>query len=334
MRSRIRSFTHERRVRRPGSAGARRGVSLSPSAERHMKPYTYCGRRPRRCVHPLRCPQATTHQEKPPTVVTLIEQPLRIKFDAATSPAFESVHATSVAEAISAVREHTPSALVISASAARSESITSLATLLAKSPGVTPVAILAGVKPDDCLLTLGSCGLRHLVDVSDQDGWGRLRSLAQNPGNGTSSAITSAVMTALEESTIDAQRLFGVIVRAAPTLSTVRELAGRMRIHHSTLTSRFWRAGLPTPKKYLAMIRLVYASAFLESPSSSIADVAYQLHYSSPQSFGRNVRTLLRVTATEFRTHHCFAATIDHFVGTLLTPYRDVFKHFHPITRT
>ena len=295
-----------------------------------MNPYTYCGRRPRRCVHPARRPRAPT-REKPPTVVTLIEQPLRVEFDAATSAAFESVHAASVAEAISAVREHTPTALVISASAARSESVTSLATLLAKSPGVIPVAVLAGVKPDDSLLTLGSCGLRHLVDVSDQDGWGRLRSLAQNPGSEASPAITSAVMAALDGTTIDAQRLFGMIVRSAPTVSTVRELAERMRLHHSTLTSRFWREGLPTPKKYLGMIRLVYASAFLENSRSSIADVAYQLHYSSPQSFGRNVRTLLGLNATEFRTHHCFAATLDHFVGTLVMPYRETFKRFHPI---
>ena len=63
--------------------------------------------------------------------------------------------------------------------------------------------------------------------------------------------------------------------------------------------SRFLRAALPSPKRYLAATRLLYAAALLEIPGFSVADAAYRLEYSSPQSFGRHVRAILGATASE-----------------------------------
>jgi AraC-like DNA-binding protein len=95
--------------------------------------------------------------------------------------------------------------------------------------------------------------------------------------------------------------------------------------------SRFFRAGLPSPKRYLGAVRLVNAAGLLETPGFSIADVAYRLEYSSPQSFGRHLRTELGVTAAEFRNRFSFETSLDDFVARLIIPYRQSFRQFRPL---
>ena len=65
--------------------------------------------------------------------------------------------------------------------------------------------------------------------------------------------------------------------------------------------SRFYRAGLPSPKSYLAGVRVLHAAYLFQNLGLSVADVAYRLDYSSPQSFSRHVNAMLGVTAGEFR---------------------------------
>jgi AraC-like DNA-binding protein len=77
----------------------------------------------------------------------------------------------------------------------------------------------------------------------------------------------------------------------------------------------------------------LYAAALLEIPALSLSDVAYQLQYSSPQSFGRHLRTVLGMTATEFRARYSFDAALVDFVGRLIVPYRNSFRTFHPLNR-
>ena len=83
--------------------------------------------------------------------------------------------------------------------------------------------------------------------------------------------------------------------------------------------SRFFRAGMPPVKRFLSLARLTYAARLFENPGISIANVANQLDYSSPQSFGRHVRTLLDLTAGQFRQRYDGAGMLKHF--------RDEFVH-------
>ena len=78
--------------------------------------------------------------------------------------------------------------------------------------------------------------------------------------------------------------------------------------------SRFARAGLPSPKNYLAAIRLLHAAFLFETAGLSVADVAYRLEYSSPQSFGRHLRAMLGLTALEFRRRFPFPLALERFV--------------------
>ena len=111
---------------------------------------------------------------------------------------------------------------------------------------------------------------------------------------------------------------------AAPT-------AARLRLPASTLMSRFFRAGLPSPKRYLAGLRLVHAAALLETPGLSISDVAYRLEYSSPQSFGRHVRAGLGLTAREFRHRYPFDRALEDFVARLVKPFQTTLRTFRPL---
>jgi len=86
---------------------------------------------------------------------------------------------------------------------------------------------------------------------------------------------------------------FQTLFRCSPRVATVRRLSAALHVLPSTLMSRFFRAGLPAPKRYLAMARLVRAAHLFESRGFSVANVANHLDYSSPQSFGRHVRVLM-----------------------------------------
>ena len=83
------------------------------------------------------------------------------------------------------------------------------------------------------------------------------------------------------------------MIRLAPDVPTVTALSAQLSVRPSTLMSRFARAGLPSPKNYLAAIRLLHAAYLFETAGLSVADVAYRLEYSSPQSFGRHLRAML-----------------------------------------
>ena len=62
-----------------------------------------------------------------------------------------------------------------------------------------------------------------------------------------------------------------------------------------------------------------------------MADVAYRLDCSSPQSFGRTLRAMLGITPGEFRRRFPFPLALDRFLDQLILPYRRVWARFHPL---
>jgi AraC-like DNA-binding protein len=145
------------------------------------------------------------------------------------------------------------------------------------------------------------------------------------------SRIQGPLLDALDDLPPDARLFLEALIRLAPETPTVRLLAERLAVRPSTLMSRFGRAGLPSPKNYLAAVRLLHASLLFETPGLSVADVAYRLEYSSPQSFGRHLRAILGITASEFRRRFDFETAIGHFVDRMVRPYAAVWREFHPL---
>ena len=98
--------------------------------------------------------------------------------------------------------------------------------------------------------------------------------------------------------------------------------------------SRFFRAGLPAPKRYLAVARLVRAARLFENPGFSVANIANHLDYSSPQSFGRHIRTVLGMTAVQFRQRYDGAGMLQHFREALVLPHVDGLRRLKPLSTT
>jgi DNA repair protein RadC len=116
-----------------------------------------------------------------------------------------------------------------------------------------------------------------------------------------------------------------------PSVTTVAALAARLGVRPSTLMSRFWRAGLPSPKQYLLYARFVRAAYLLEAPRATASAVALRLNASSPQAFHRTVRTALGMTLSEFRVQYRGEAMLARFRDALITPYRDTLRTFDPV---
>jgi AraC-like DNA-binding protein len=269
------------------------------------------------------------------TVATLVEPSVRSRLEAAGHGTFAAIHTDSVGEAIRAVRERPVRAVFVSPSYVGYEDLPRVADLVDGFPGVPTVALLSRYDADSSrkLLDFGAHGVRRMVDLSGRHGWQYLRDLISHPASPTAARIFERVVPALGEATHDCRAVFEAIVRLAPALRTARAIADYLQVAPSTFMSRFFRAGLPSPKRYLAGTRLLYAASLLEIPGFSIADVAYRLQYSSPQSFGRHLRTVFGITASDFRSRYRFETAVDDFVERLIVPFRSRFSTFHPLDR-
>jgi AraC-like DNA-binding protein len=205
--------------------------------------------------------------------------------------------------------------------------------LVRRFPDIPTVALVTRADPSasELLLRLGATGIRHVVDVTNPTGWARLRHLLLAPVSRPAARIMARVFEVLTDLPPDTRLFLELMIRLAPTTPVARRLASHARMRPSTLVSRFARAGLPSPKNYVAAIRLLYAAQLFESEGLSVSDVAYRLECSSPQSFGRHLRAMIGLTPGEFRRRFSFAKAVDRFIESLVVPYAERWRGFHPI---
>lgn len=268
-----------------------------------------------------------------PTIAAVLLPAERQRVDAAGTGCFAVVHRESLADAIHVVRQRPVHALLLSVHRCRPEHVESVSRMVREFPSVPTVALLShhNAEASEMLLRLGATGVQQVVDVTSSSGWNRLRELVGQPATLAAARIQGIVLAALTTATPDARLFLEVMIRLAPVTPTVRRLALRLQVRPSTLMSRFGRAGLPSPKSYLTAVRLLHAAHCFEDTGLSVADVAYRLDYSSPQSFGRHVRSLLGITSTEYRQRYPFTAAVARFVELMVAPYRETFERFHPL---
>jgi AraC-like DNA-binding protein len=169
--------------------------------------------------------------------------------------------------------------------------------------------------------------------VRDPLGWGQLRDLLRCEAVGEIERLALARLAVdLAGVSDDCWLFFETLLREAKSVGTIRGLCDRLDVVPSTLVSRFLRLGLPTPKRYLAYVRLIRAAKLFENPGLSITVVANYFEYSSPQSFGRHVRLLLGVSASEFRRRYDGEGMLERFRGDLIAPYVHQFAQLHPLS--
>ena len=270
----------------------------------------------------------------PLLIATVLRPGERSRVEAAGDGCFEVVHRDSVSDAIRIVRERSVDAILLSVHRCEARQVKVVGHLVRDFPGIPTVALVSEHNSDASqkLLHLGATGVRQVVDVSAPGGWRQLRQLVGQPTSRAVARIQGPVLTALGDSTRDTLLFFEVLIRLAPEVGTVRRLCRRLQVRPSTLMSRFSRAALPSPKAFLAAVRLLHAAYLFESPGLSVADVVYRLEYSSPQSFGRHVRASRGITATEFRARFPFARALDRFVTHMIIPHATTWCVFNPLT--
>lgn len=129
----------------------------------------------------------------------------------------------------------------------------------------------------------------------------------------------------------DLWRFFRTLVESRERTASVKLLARELAIIPSTLLARFHRAGLPSPKRYVAYVGFHRAVGEFQDPRLSIKDVAAVLGYSSPHAFSRSVRRDVGIAAAQLRHGHTPESFALLFCERLIVPYVDKLRDFGPL---
>lgn len=278
-----------------------------------------------------------SHEAKPnelPPITTLLTPAERPRVDAAGEGCYRTLHRDTVDDLIRDLKSRQVRAVLVSVACAGTQA-TRVASLVREFPRVPAVALLSELelKTPHAVLALGQSGIRRLVDVRQAAGWRELRgALMADSGDSGQRSILGQLAVDLAGVHDDCWQFFETIFTCSPRVGNVRMLSRLLGVLPSTMMSRFFRAGVPAPKRYLAMARLVRAARLFENAGFSVANVANHLDYSSPQSFGRHVRTLLHMTAGDFRHRYDGAGMFERFRTDLVLPHRAALRTLRPLT--
>lgn len=277
---------------------------------------------------------SNTKREVLRTPVSTILTPFeRSRVDAAAQGLCDALHRESLDEVLSDLRQQRTNLVLISVARYGSQSSARVAAMVREFPRVPAVALLTETQSSTphSTLALGQLGIRTLVDARLPAGWQTLRNLLATQGsNELQRSALSQISLDVPGVSKDCWRFFELLFDSSPRILTVRQLARHLNILPSTLMSRFFRAKLPPPKRYLCLARLIRAARLFENPGLSVARVANHLDYSSPQSFGRHVRTVMRMSPVRFRSTYDGQGMLQYFRTELILPYVEVLCVFRP----
>lgn len=265
------------------------------------------------------------------TVLTPVE---RSRVDAVAHGLCEPLHRESLEEVLADLRSQRAGMVLISVTRYAGQGYSRMAAVVREFPRVPAIALLTETEASTpySTLLLGQLGIRKMVDARTPTGWQTLRTLlAADASQDLQRSALAQINLDLPGIPPDCWKFFEMLFDPSPRIATVRQLARRLDILPSTLMSRFFRAKLPAPKKYLALSRLIRAARLFENPGLSVASVANHLDYSSPQSFGRHVRTIMRMSPVAFRNRYDGQGMVQHFRAQLILPYTEALRRFHPI---
>jgi len=285
------------------------------------------------CFRGLPMPQHDAHRTLLP-IVTLLTPEERLHVDAIGEGYYHAIHHDNVSEVIHDLKSRRVHAMLFSVTYT-GRHISKVTSLVREFSRIPAVALLSNIeaKAPQAVLALGQSGVCRLVDVRQASGWRELRgALMADSGDSGYRTILGQLAIDLAGVPDDCWRFFEALFTSAPRVATVQQLSEQLNVLPSTLMSRFFRAQLPAPKRYLAMARLVRAARLFENSGFSVANIANHMDYSSPQSFGRHVKTTLGLTASEFRARYDCLGMFDRFREDLIFPYKSSILTLRPLT--
>lgn len=266
-------------------------------------------------------------------VVTVLDPDERARVDAAGEGLYRTIHRDNLSDAIDDLKHRRVGAVLLGVVRCGLQLDRRIASVVREFPTVPTVALLGAQPPSaEALLRIGNAGVTRLVDVRVPAGWSQLRRIlaseAARAADQTALARIRAELTPIPDET---WLFFEALFAASEHSGTVQDLSLRLQVLPSTLMSRFFRARLPAPKRYLAYARLLRAARLFEDTGHSIADVANALDFSSPQSFGRHIQTFLGIPAGEFRRRITAECMLERFLDELIRPHRDALRRLRAL---
>lgn len=276
-----------------------------------------------------------------PHICALLGPRERTQVEAATEGRLTIMHRGTVRGIYDDIAGGHADGALLSVAMVRESDIPTVIAILRDLPA-TPVLGLLGEDAATATvagtLLLGRAGVSRLVDIRERTGWMALRDAftVDLPESATRSALAKIIAAIEVEPDGTRTRCSEGLRRFltalfSPDATTARGIAVELGLLPSTLASRFLRAGLPSPKQYLALAKLLRAAYLGEAPGIPIRAIAERLQVSSAQSYGRMVRHMTGMTAVEFRRAVNGAAALERFTAALVLPYRDKLRSFDPL---
>jgi AraC-like DNA-binding protein len=279
--------------------------------------------------------RSVTTGSQPPVVATVLTPLERVRVDVAADGAFEVVHRSSVDELSDDVRAREVDAVIVSVARYDTGSTARMAAMVREFPTIPTFALLTDVQRSTphSVLELGRVGVRTLIDARSPTGWSALRDLLthERPAD-VQRQMLGALNLDLAGASPDCWKFFELLFTHKPYIANVRQMGRYLNVVPGTLMSRFYRANLPSPKRYIDVGRLVRAARLLENAGLSVTNVAMKLDYSSPQAFSRHVRCVLGMSPVEFREAFNGEKMLHRFREELILPHASTLRSFKPAT--
>lgn len=302
-----------------------------------------------------RGPQAGASAEAPAASAATVARPRvsawltpreHMQADAAAGPHVALARCDTLAAVAEELGRGQADAVLVSAALVRPADVPTLARCVRGYPAIRFAGLVTAAADDGHALAaaylLGRAGVPTLLDCRTPSGWTALRTTLapEHLTDAFHRACVAGVLADLSDGTGDGvlgtASLGNALARFfthafAPDVVCVRTLAARLGVGQTTLASRFFRAGLPSPRRYLTWARLVWAAHLGEAPALTVSAIAHRLDASSPHGFSRSLRVHTGFSPREFRRRFTGATMLDCYRATLVRPHRDRLRGFDPI---
>lgn len=286
-------------------------------------------------VNEVRPMHRSTAPSRPPVIATVLTPLERVRVDVAAEGVFEVLHRGSVEELNDDVRVQQVDAVIVSVARYDTGSAARMATMVREFPTIPTFALLTDVQRSTphSVLELGRVGVRTLIDARSPSGWSALRELLTHErSTDVQRQMLGALNIDLTGVAPDCWKFFELLFTHKPYIVNVRQMGRYLNVLPGTLMSRFYRADLPSPKRYIDVGRLVRAARLLENAGLSVTSVARKLDYSSPQAFSRHVRCVLGMSPVKFREAYDGGMMLHRFREELILPHLPTLRTFRPAT--
>jgi hypothetical protein len=207
--------------------------------------------------HPMAEPAAKS-------VLTFVTPAERERVEVAGKGCWTTRHRDTLDDVLHDLRAHPVSAVIVSVACYQQQHAGTVARMVREFPQVPSVALLTAMettRASQAVLALGQHGVRRLVDARQPAGWRDLREVvAQDDPESIETIARQRLRQDLAGAVPECLRFFDMLFTVPRTLTTVRMFAREAGIMPTTFMSRFFRARIPAPKKYLSRRRMFWTA--------------------------------------------------------------------------